>query len=121
MGTTAASLHLVVPPGAAGNQSAALLKAYAKIGWAPPKRGEAGQRNVVLARNDASFVSIYDSDCAELDDGTLKELAAMLSKSLRTAAVVTSVYDSDTFEFILFAGGKQVDAITDASDGLDPN
>jgi hypothetical protein len=117
MGTTSAVLHIAISA-ASPNVSDAVVKAYAKIGWAPPRRGETPQRHATLARSGA-YVSIHDSDCADLDDGTLKELAALLSRSLHTAAIVTTVYDSDSFEFILYHNGKQVDAVTDGSDGLD--
>ena len=119
MGTTAASLHIALPNGAGPDQSGPLLKAYARLGWSPPKRGEAATRSVRLARNEKPFVSIYDSACEDLDDGALKQLAAMLSKALKTAAIIATVYDSDVFEFLLYHRGKQVDAVTDSPDGLD--
>ena len=119
MGTTAASLHIALPSGAGPDQSGPLLKAYARLGWSPPKRGEAATRTARLARNEAPFVSIYDSACEQLDDGALKQLAALLSKALNAAAIVATVYDSDVFEFLLYHRGKQVDAVTDSPDGLD--
>ena len=61
------------------------------------------------------YVSVYDSDNAKLDSGELKDLALAASKALKTAAVFTSLYDSDTYEFIVFANGRQVDLLmTDA-------
>jgi hypothetical protein len=119
MGTTAASLHIALPYGAGPDQSGPLLKAYAQLGWATPKKGQAATRSARLARNAAPFVSIHDSDCETLDDGTLKQLAALLSKALKTTAIVATVHDSDVFEFLLYSRGQQIDAVTDAPDGLD--
>ena len=69
----------------------------------------------MLARDGQSYVSVYDSDNAKLDSGELKDLALAASKALKTAAVFTSLYDSDTYEFIVFADGRQVDLLmTDA-------
>jgi hypothetical protein len=119
MGTTSATLHIALPYGKSPDQSEALLKAYARLGWAPPKQGEAATRSVRLARNATPFVSIHDSACEDLDDGTLKQLAALVSKELKTAAIVATVHDSDVFEFLLYFEGQQVDAITDSADGLD--
>jgi len=69
----------------------------------------------MLARDGQSYVSVYDSDNSKLDSGQLKDLALAASKALKTAAVFTSLYDSDTYEFIVFANGRQVDLLkTDA-------
>jgi len=69
----------------------------------------------MLARDGQSYVSVYDSDNSKLDSGQLKDLALAASKALKTAAVFTSLYDSDTYEFIVFADGRQVDLLkTDA-------
>lgn len=116
MGTTAATLHLLRPAGAAPDYAALLKKAYAKLGWAPPKRGEAATRRAVLVESGPDWVTLHDSACAALDDGTLKELAALLGKALGSAAAVTTVLDSDAFGFLLFDKGKQVDA---AGDGME--
>src|SRR5262245_28566016 len=61
-------------------------------------------------RNDP-FLSVYDIDNAALDTGELKDLALATSKIFKTAAVCTSLYDSDTFEVVVFKAGKQVDII----------
>ena len=119
MGTTSATLHLALPKGTDPDQSRQLVKAYARLGWALPKRGETAVRSVVLAHGQAPFVSIHDSACEAVDDGTLKQLAVALSKALNTAAIVATVNDSDVFEFLLYHRGKQVDAVTDSPDGLD--
>jgi hypothetical protein len=117
MGTTAARLHLALPPGIEPDVAGAVAKAYAKLGWAKPKRGEAAGRRVVLARS-GDFVTVHDSACDALDDGTLQQLGALLTKALGTGALLASVEDSDRFELQVFARGKQVDAVTDGE--LDP-
>jgi hypothetical protein len=119
MGTTAATLHIALPYGGSRDPSAPLAKAYARLGWGTPKPGETAARSVRLVRNETPFVSIYDSACEQLDDGTLKQLAALLSKALNTAAIVATVNDSDVFEFLLYSRGKQIDAVTDGPDGVD--
>jgi hypothetical protein len=45
-----------------------------------------------------------------IDTGELKQLAALVTKKLGTVALLASVYDSDSFEFVMFHNGKQVDA-----------
>ncbi len=62
-------------------------------------------------RPGQSYVSVYDSDNAKLDSGELKDLALAVSKTLKTAAVFTSLYDSDTYEFVVFGNGRQVDLL----------
>jgi hypothetical protein len=118
MGVTAASLHILVPPlGISGDPRAAVERAYARLGWGAPVRGKPPQRSCLLAADSGQFVSVYDSACAELDDGTLKQLAVLISKSLATTAIVTTVLHGDDFEFILFRAGKQVDAAVGGPDG----
>ena len=41
----------------------------------------------------------------------MKDLALAASKIFKTAAVCTSLYDSDTFEVVVFNAGKQVDLV----------
>ncbi len=66
---------------------------------------------LVRGGDGEAFLSVYDSDNAALDSGELKALALAASKILGTAAVCTSLYDSDTFELVLFNSGKQVDLV----------
>ena len=101
----------------------AIIRAYGKIGYervkkAPPE----GSKHVILrAGAGQSYVSVYDSDNAKLDNGELKDLALAASKALKTVAVFTSLYDSDTYEFIVFASGRQVDLLmTDAESYAGP-
>jgi hypothetical protein len=65
---------------------------------------------ILVPADDAGFASIYDSDNDQIDSGELKDLAVQLSKRLASVAILTSIYDGDTFEFVLFHRGKQVDA-----------
>jgi hypothetical protein len=115
MTLTTASLHILLPS-AAFDARTALTKSYRDLGFAPPRRDEAASREAVLARGPF-FLSVYDSTCARLDDGTLRALAASMSAQLRTCAVVTTVQASDDFEFILFDRGRQVDSAVGDVDG----
>ena len=116
MGNTCASIHIAWR-GAAEDASRAISRSYSKLGYKRVKKApaEGGKHAVMLARDGQSYVSVYDSDNAKLDSGELKDLALAASKALKTAAVFTSLYDSDTYEFIVFANGRQVDLLmTDA-------
>ena len=66
---------------------------------------------ILLRKEGDAFLSVYDSDNAALDTGELKDLALAASKIFKTAAVCTSLYDSDTFEVVVFNAGKQVDLV----------
>ena len=98
-----------MPPGPSAAVMASLATSAEK---------SAGRRRQACGRAVCAgqpYVSVYDSDNAKLDSGELKDLALAASKALKTAAVFTSLYDSDTYEFIVFARGKQVDLLmTDA-------
>jgi len=113
MGTTATSLHVlsaVVLPGS--RLPVDIEKAYRKLGYARPKQaGEGATKRVILAP-DASgdWLSIYDSQNDRTDTGELKQLAVEITRKLGTVALLTSVYDSDSFEFVMFHMGRQVDA-----------
>ena len=110
MGTTAASLHVLIAPGPQENAAAAVRRAYAQLGFVDAGEGAPGARRVVLEGGvPGSFLSVYDSENDKLDAGDLRELAVILSRELRTVALVTSVYDSDAFMFLLYSEGKQVD------------
>ena len=118
MGNTATSLHLLKPPAGARGLDRNIRAAYEALGYAARPAGTEAQKRVSIA--DAgeanAFLSIYDSDNALIDNGELKQLAVALSKRLKTAAVLTSIYDSDHFEFIVFHRGKQVDAVVSDAD-----
>jgi hypothetical protein len=118
MGNTATSLHLLKPPAGARGLDRNIRAAYEALGYAARPAGTEAQKRVAIA--DAgeanAFLSIYDSDNALIDNGELKQLAVALSKRLKTAAVLTSIYDSDHFEFIVFHRGRQVDAVVSDPD-----
>jgi hypothetical protein len=67
------------------------------IFWSSPERPE--------------VLSIFDSTSAESNSGDFSDLAARATKPSGNVAVTTSVYDSDSFEFVIYRSGKQVDAI----------
>jgi hypothetical protein len=74
---------------------------------------------VLMAHTGQSYVSVYDSENASLDSGELKDLVLAASKTLKTATVFTSLYDSDTYEFIVFANGRQIDLLMTDAEGHD--
>lgn len=112
MGNTTASIHIAWS-GSLDDASKAIIRCYRKLGYKSVKKAPAdgGKHVVVLSRAGQSYVSVYDSNNARLDNGELKELARTASKALKAAAVFTSLYDSDSYEFIVFAGGRQVDLL----------
>jgi len=106
MPLTTASLHILQPP---ADPIPALLDSYRALGFTPSRNDSIATREAVLAHGSL-FLSIYDSACAQTDDGTLRTLAASISAAWRTCALVTTVQDSQDFEFILFHLGRQVDS-----------
>lgn len=111
MGTTATSLHILSLPPDPASLSGEIEKAYRKLGYIKPKKaGASPAKQVVPVPGDGGFLSIYDSENDEIDGGELKDLAVQLSKRLASVAILTSIYDGDTFELVLFYKGKQVDA-----------
>jgi hypothetical protein len=124
MGNTCASLHIAWRRNV-DEVTKAISRSYGKLGYerlkkAPPVP-EGGKHVILRASAGQSFISIYDSENALLDNGELKDLALAASKALKTAAVFTSLYDSDRYEFIVFANGRQVDLLmTDAESYAGP-
>ncbi len=112
MGTTCSSLHILRLVAAPDDLSNAVSRAYAELGYEPVREAAAGKQVVVRANTTGRFVTLHDSDCAHLDTGVLKQLAVKLSKRLATVAIVTGVTDGDSFEFLVFRAGKQVDAVS---------
>ena len=112
MGTTATSLHILGLPADARSLSDEVEKGYSKLGYTRPKKavGTSAKQVVLVAADDGGYLSIYDSENDQIDNGELKDLAVQLSKRLASVAILTSIYDGDSFEFILFHKGKQVDA-----------
>ena len=112
MGNTCSSIHIVWR-GTVDDAARAISRSYGKLGYERMKKApaEGGKHVVLLARAGQPYISVYDSDNAKLDSGELKELAQAVSKAMRTAAVVTNLYDSDTYEFAVLANGRQVDLL----------
>src|SRR5215475_7180032 len=113
MGNTCSSIHIALA-GTTADAVEGIVRAYTTLGFeraktAPP---EGGRHVIVLRQEGDAFLSVYDSDNAALDSGELKELALATSKIFKTAAVCTSLYDSDTFELVVFNAGKQIDLVT---------
>ena len=115
MGTTCASFHLRWR-GAAADAAKAIARTYAVLGYQREKKPvEGAKRVILLARPGESFLSVFDGANADLDSGELKDAALNASRLLKTAAVFTSLYDSDSYECVLFSKGRQIDALmTDA-------
>src|SRR5215475_13929728 len=112
MGNTCSSIHIALA-GTTADAVEGIVRAYTTLGFeraktAPP---EGGKHVILLRKEGDAFLSVYDSDNAALDTGELKELALATSKIFKTAAVCTSLYDSDTFEMVVFNAGKQVDLV----------
>lgn len=95
--------------GNVGDAAQAFSRAYTKLGYERVKKD--GDKHVIVRRSGQYFLSAYDSDSAHLDNGELKQIALSLSKSFKGIALVTSLYDSDSFEFVVFDRGKQVDLL----------
>src|SRR5262245_45808201 len=112
MGNTCSSVHIALT-GPTPDAIEGIVRAYATLGFerAQTASPEGGKHVIVLRKEGDAFVSVYDSDNATLDSGDLKALALTTSKIFKTAAVCTSLYDSDTFEVVVFNAGKQVDLV----------
>ncbi len=122
MGNTCASAHIAWR-GKVDDVTKAISRSYGKLGYERLKKApsEGGKHVILRAGAGRSYVSVYDSDNTSLDTGELKDLALAASKALKTAAVFTSLYDSDTYEFVVFANGRQVDLLmTDAESYTGP-
>jgi hypothetical protein len=112
MGSTCASVHFQWR-GTVGDAAKAISRAYTKLGYERTKKppAEGGKQVFLVARLGANFVSVYDSTNADLDSGELKDVALAASKLLKTGALFTSLYDSDTYELAVFGNGRQVDLL----------
>jgi hypothetical protein len=112
MGNTCSSVHIALT-GATLDAIEGIVRAYATLGFERAKTAlpEGGKHVVLLRKEGDAFLSVYDSDNATLDTGDLKQLALTASKIFKTAAVCTGLYDSDTFEVVVFNAGKQVDLV----------
>jgi len=116
MGTTCASFHLMCSPSHAVK---AVARAYGKLGYERLKKPAAGggKQVILFAVHGESYVSVYDSTNADLDSGELKDAALAASKLLKAGAVMTSLYDSDAYEFVVFNNGRQVDLLMTDTEG----
>ena len=112
MGNTCSSVHIALT-GTTPDAIKGIVRAYTTLGFERAKTAspEGGKHVILLRKEGDAFLSVYDSDNAALDTGELKDLALAASKIFKTAAVCTSLYDSDTFEVVVFNAGKQVDLV----------
>ena len=108
MGNTCCSVHIALT-GTTPDAIKGIVRAYATLGFERTKTAspEASKHVILLRREGDPFLSVYDSDNAALDTGELKDLALAASKIFKTAAVCTSLYDSDTFEVVVFNAGNK--------------
>ena len=120
MGTTATSLHILsAPMHYRLRLPQDIEKAYRKLGYSRPKNvgGRASKRVILSPDTAGDWLSIYNSDNDQIDSGELKQVAVEVTRKLGTVALLTSVCDSDSFEFVMFHNGKQVDAAVSDPDG----
>jgi hypothetical protein len=112
MGNTCASVHIALTL-TTDDAIKGIVRAYTTLGFkrAATAAPEGGKHVILLRKEGDAFLSVYDSDNAMLDTGELKDLAVAASKIFKTAAICTSLYDSDTFEVVVFNAGKQVDLV----------
>lgn len=112
MGNTCSSVHIALT-GTTHDAIKGIVRAYSKLGFdrATAESPEGGKHVILLRKEGDAFLSVYDSDNATLDTGELKDLALAASKIFKTGAICTSLYDSDTFEVVVFNAGKQVDLV----------
>ena len=116
MGTTCASFHLKC---SLSDAAKAVGRAYTRLGYERLKKpsAEANKQVILFAAPGESYVSVYDNANADLDSGELKDAALAASKGLKAAAVMTSLYDSDAYEFVVFNNGRQVDLMMTDAEG----
>jgi hypothetical protein len=112
MGNTCASFH-VMYRGTTDDAVKAISRAYSALGYERTKKAPAdgGKAVIVFAPAGERGVSVFDSTNADLDSGELKDAARAVSKTLKCAALFTSLYDSDSYELVIFSNGRQVDML----------
>lgn len=112
MGNTCTSVHIAWR-GSLQEAVEGVSRAYSKLGYELTKASQSdGDKHVIFRADTAgNFICVYDSNNAQLDNGELKDMALAASKILKTTAIFTSLYASDSFEFIVFANGKQIDLL----------
>ncbi len=113
MGTTATSLSVLIPLGGEDIAADTIAGSIEKQGYKRvAKAGAGADKHVVLVRaQGARYVTVFDRDNAMLDSGELRELAVLVTQKLKTAALHTSIVDSDSGEIVVYHKGKQVDAV----------
>src|SRR5215468_9039442 len=84
MGTTCASFHALWR-GSVADAAKAVSRAYTKLGYERLRKAsvEGGKQVILLARVGEHYVSVYDSNNADLDSGELKDAALGVSKLLK--------------------------------------
>ena len=86
MGNTCSSVHIALTA-TTPDAIDGIVRAYTTLGFertktAPPEGG----KHVILLRKDGdAFLSVYDSNNADLDTGELKDLALAASKVFKSA------------------------------------
>src|SRR3984893_17442017 len=112
MAQSCASFH-ALGRGSVADAAKAVSRAYTKLGYERLRKAPAqgGKQVILLARAGEHYVSVYDSTNADLDSGELKDAALGVSRLLKTGAVFTSLYDSDSYEFIVFNNGQYIDLL----------
>src|ERR1041385_5368753 len=106
MGNPCASVHIALTD-RSRDPVEDIVSAYANLGFERvTAESPTGGKHVILLRHEGdAFVSVYDRDNAALDTGELKELALAASKICKGAVLCTSLYDSDTYELVVFNAG----------------
>ena len=112
MGTTRAALHLACTEGARLHER--VVDAGRRLGWSlAGDGGTAGPVRWVAVHHAQGepCASVVMAGNDRIDDGTLKELALALSQETGMPAIATGIDDSDVFDMILYADGRQIDAL----------
>ena len=120
MGTTCANLHIFVKDRSAQSPEAVghrLTSACDKLGFESSAPEDADLRLVVSSGGDWLTIHI-DGQAGILTETDLR-LAAEISSDAKSPVLVTSLYDSDEFAYLLFDKGKQIDGYT-TSAGIVP-
>jgi len=128
LGKSTASLHLLLPPAQPvatlrlpalrrTDPQAVVGRAYAKLGWAVAASPDSATRGAILTpAAPGEYVSIYDSAQDGSAETTLRSLAALLSKTMATTAIVTLSQADERFLFIIYRLGRQIDAAMTETD-----
>ena len=77
---------------------------------------ERGVSHFLIAPAKNGWLSLYEERASRQDTGLICDLAAGLSKDLKTAAIAFSVHDSDVACYWLFENGKLLDEFNSCPD-----